>query len=1039
MTEDACLWFPFKKTRLAPGGLEIAQTRQNAGPDQGPGLDTGVASVFSEQPDFGQSSTVNVADSWQRYWIQIAGLIPVVIPLLIIGCATIAALDWLLDSYVWSGTVAQVPGFRPITAFGCVLMAFSVLLLRNTPGAGLRHTCGSVLAAAGGIVGLLVIFNGVGLGPDVNWHATGPLQQPSGFGSVVLVSISLGLLTLDRDPPRYRWPDVLMPLSGFLFLFAVVGSGYRFDIFSTGREPIIISGTLVLALGGLYISYVCLRTNRSVTGFLLAEGPGPSMARVLIPTALVIPVFVAVTDWLLGSLDIGSVMARRSSEMVLIVSGLVAVVTFSSRRLQGFYNDWRVANAALVEQSAVLRDMAEGVAVIRKSDGLFVLTNPQFASMHGYTGDELIGLPFEAIAPLSMSETEIEVREKVKAELLADSTSSYENQARCKDGSLIWCRAHASIMQHPFHGEVITLVKSDITDERRARIAQGKAESRFKGVFEASPIGLCMVNGDFTFASVNPAFEKMTGFTSEEFESMTFVDITHPDDIDADVAFSEKFFRGEIDGFEMEKRYVHKDGSVIWASMTVSRMPSGRPDEVIALAMVEDITEKREFDIRMKHMADHDALTGLLNRRRFEKELEEAVMGKSQLRDDLAVLVVDIDNFKFINDTYGHSVGDQIISRLANVLDGRVRATDTVARLGGDEFVVIFRGITRDAAMVIAEDLTSLVRNGVRVDGIDFSARVTVSIGLALSSPDDDADDKTLLAQADKAMYAAKDGGRDRVRLYDPEDAGEVGQSFGWVERIRSALENSEFELFAQPIIDFKGDEKPMYELFLRMQDPDGSRIAPGAFLPVAERHDLIQSIDAWVLDAAIELLATRGGPEADFRVCVNLSGRSVGDPRLVELISSRLAESAVDPARLVFEVTETSAIGNIAQAQDFAATLDELGCRFALDDFGTGFATFYYLKHITCDYLKIDGEFVRYLVDDPTNRLVVQALVDIARGMGKKTIAEQIEDEPTLMLLAQYGVDFAQGFHTGRPAPLDEIDFNARPRLPVHSARRIS
>ena len=994
----------------------------------------GVASAISDDPEFGQSTTLTATGSWQRHWIQVAGLLPTLLPwAIIVGCS-IAVASWLADSFVIEGHVAAAPGFRIVTGAGCVLIAISVLLLRTGKSDSLAPLA-RALAAAGGLVAIFVIVNGAGIGPEIGWSDTGPMRHPSVLGAVVMLTIAAGLLTIDLDGPRYRWPDVLMPLSGFLLLFAIIVSSYRRDFFGSEDQGLSLSLTLATVLTGLFFSYVSLRTSRGPAGFLLAEGPGPSMARILIPTALTIPFFVAVIDWGLESLDIVNEVARRSTELVLIVSGLVAVVTVSSRRLQAFYDDWRVANAALVEQSGVVRDMAEGVALIRGSDGQFVLTNPQFALMHGYDGDELIGKHFDVLRPPNMSQAEIQTWNSVEAQLIREFTASYENRALRKDGREIWCRTNASLMEHPVYGQVINLVKSDITEERRARIAQNKAESKFKEVFEASPIGLCMVNDDLTFDRVNPAFERISGYSQDELRSMTFLDITHPDDKAMDLENSQAFFDGDSPGFEMEKRYIHKDGTIVWTALTVSRMPGDGSGRVTALSIVEDITDRRELDQRVQHMADHDALTGLFNRRRFEEELEVTVASKSMLKDGIAVLVVDIDNFKFVNDTYGHSVGDQVIIRVAETLDERIRSTDTVARLGGDEFVIILRGIDRQSALATAEDLVELVRDDVRVDGPDFSARVTASIGLTMANPYDDVDDETLLMQADKAMYSAKDGGRNRARIFDQEVSDEIGQSFGWVERIRSALANDEFELFAQPIIDFEGRERPMYELFLRMRAADGSLIAPGAFLPVAERHDLIQSIDAWVFSEAITMLAERGGPGAEFGVCVNLSGRSVGDPRLVDLISSRLRETGVDPSRLVFEVTETSAIGNIAQAQDFATTLAEFGCRFALDDFGTGFASFYYLKHIVCDYLKIDGEFVRRLVEDETNRLVVKALVDIATGMGKKTIAEQIEDGPTLNLLREYGVDFAQGYYLARPAPLDEIDFSATPSLPAISS----
>ncbi|MGB0119434.1 MAG: EAL domain-containing protein, partial [Solirubrobacterales bacterium] len=392
-------------------------------------------------------------------------------------------------------------------------------------------------------------------------------------------------------------------------------------------------------------------------------------------------------------------------------------------------------------------------------------------------------------------------------------------------------------------------------------------------------------------------------------------------------------------------------------------------------------------------------------------------------RRGLAILNIDLDNFKFINDTYGHSVGDKLIVRTAELLRSRLRSTDILARQGGDEYVVIMRDVDRAGALQLANDLARLVASEVRVDGSNYSARVTASIGVAFADPEQDITEEKLMIHADVAMYEVKDSGRNGARLYDPQEASNVGQSMDWVQKIRAALSEDRFVLYAQPISSFRPGGRTHHELFLRMVDEDGEIVPPGAFLPVAERHDLIQEIDRWVIRRAIRILAHYPGGENGPRLCVNLSGRSVGNPAVLEIISTELSETGVDPSGLILEVTETSAIGNIASAQTFASSLARLGCRFALDDFGTGFASFYYLKHIDCDYVKIDGEFIRQIASDPTDRLLVKALVQISKGMGKLTVAEQVEDAETLELLREYGVDFAQGYHLGRPCPVEDID----------------
>jgi len=279
-----------------------------------------------------------------------------------------------------------------------------------------------------------------------------------------------------------------------------------------------------------------------------------------------------------------------------------------------------------------------------------------------------------------------------------------------------------------------------------------------------------------------------------------------------------------------------------------------------------------------------------------------------------------------------------------------------------------------------------------------------------------------VLVEADLAMYDAKEAGRDRYAIAEGGVAdGPLGARISWADLIRDALAEDRFVLHAQPIVDVGSGRIGQYELLLRMVDRDGELVAPGAFLSVAERFDLIGEIDRWVVRRAIAMLAEATAAGHDITVEVNLSGRSTGDPELLALIERELRDSGVDPSRLIFEITETTAVANIPAAQHFSARLADLGCRFALDDFGAGFGSFYYLKHLPFDYLKIDGEFVRQCAENRTDQLVIQAVVDIARGLGKRTVAEQAGDDATLALLRRMGVDQAQGYFLGRPAPLDE------------------
>jgi diguanylate cyclase (GGDEF)-like protein len=435
------------------------------------------------------------------------------------------------------------------------------------------------------------------------------------------------------------------------------------------------------------------------------------------------------------------------------------------------------------------------------------------------------------------------------------------------------------------------------------------------------------------------------------------------------------------------------------------------------------IAAQRKYESRLQYMADHDPLTGLLNRRAYERILTEHLAQGERYGHEGAVLMLDLDEFKQVNDTLGHNAGDELIVRVGRALAERLRSTDTVARLGGDEFAILLPKGLREDSERVAKSLLETIRAERSARGRKGPARpISASIGVAPLAGSRPITTEEALINADLAMYDAKEGGRDRFETYGDSSRGQAGieARLEWVERIRIALEEDRLTLHAQPVVDAASGERTQLELLVRMIGGKGELIMPGSFLPIAERFGLIGEIDRWVVTRAILMLGEQHRRGFRPTVEINLSGHSLGDPDLAAHIDRELRSSQVDATQLVFEVTETAAIGNIEAARSFAEQLAELGCRFALDDFGAGFGSFYYLKHLPFDFIKIDGEFVRHLVNDDTDRLVVSAVVDLARGLGKRTIAEFVGDEATVCALRELGVDYLQGFHLGRPAPIE-------------------
>ncbi|MGH2887927.1 MAG: putative bifunctional diguanylate cyclase/phosphodiesterase, partial [Solirubrobacteraceae bacterium] len=508
----------------------------------------------------------------------------------------------------------------------------------------------------------------------------------------------------------------------------------------------------------------------------------------------------------------------------------------------------------------------------------------------------------------------------------------------------------------------------------------------------------------------------------EQLEGMSGDALMHPDDVGA---YGEAFAAvraGEQSLYQAEARYVRATGYPVWVALqlTLIRDLDGEPLRLIG--QFQDVTDRKRYEDKLQHLADHDALTGLSNRRSLSRELDSQAALVGRYGSEGAVLLLDIDHFKYINDTVGHQAGDQVIVRVADVLQGRLRDTDVLARLGGDEFAVLLRKADASGAQLVAgELLEALQEEPIAIVGAP-SRWLTASAGVAMFDAGLSGED--VLVNADLAMYDAKEAGRDRVAAFSSEEHAQARMKgrLGWVARIRGALEEDRFSLLAQPIVDFSTGDASQYELLLRMADERGDLIPPGAFLYIAERLEMIHEIDAWVVRNAIGMLAEPGAIGDGLVLEVNLSGRSLGDPGLLALIGEELRRTGVAPERLIFEITETAAIEHITTARRFSEKLLELGCRFALDDFGAGFGSFYYLKHLPFDFLKIDGEFIQSCRSSKTDRLVIEAVVGIARGLNTRTIAEFVGDDETVRLLTRLGIDHGQGYHLGRPAPINDL-----------------
>jgi diguanylate cyclase (GGDEF)-like protein/PAS domain S-box-containing protein len=441
-----------------------------------------------------------------------------------------------------------------------------------------------------------------------------------------------------------------------------------------------------------------------------------------------------------------------------------------------------------------------------------------------------------------------------------------------------------------------------------------------------------------------------------------------------------------------------------------------------ATVLLRDVTELRGIARQMSYQASHDALTGLVNRREFERRLEERLEAARGGGQSHVLCYLDLDRFKAVNDTSGHLAGDSMLREIAALAKDAVRDSDTVARIGGDEFALLLVGCPLEKAIQIAQDVAGVIRD-FRFVWKDKIFSVGVSIGLVeIGRETTTCED--VLAAADSACYVAKNQAQGHVHVYSMRD-GTLARQRGeihWLQRLQHALKEGRFLLYTQPIVAATSTAQggPALEVLVRMIGDDSAVIAPGEFLRAAERYRLMSLIDRWVVQTALAALG-RGTLRVPVgrSVAINLSGQTLGDPGFLEFVVECLDRTGVQPGQVCFEVTEASVVANIEHARRFIGVLHGMGCSFALDDFGSGLGSFTNLKTLPMDYLKIDGIHIRDLTHDDVNQAMVSAMIQLARTLDFRVIAEQIEDSATLDTVRRMGIDYLQGYAVGRPEPL--------------------
>jgi diguanylate cyclase (GGDEF)-like protein/PAS domain S-box-containing protein len=525
---------------------------------------------------------------------------------------------------------------------------------------------------------------------------------------------------------------------------------------------------------------------------------------------------------------------------------------------------------------------------------------------------------------------------------------------------------------------------------------------------------------------LNPVAERLTGWSAEEACGQPVTRIFQVVDEGTGKPLPNAVERCLAEGRVIEhsgySMLVRRDGREFAIRDSVAPIQDRQGRTTGSVLVFKDVTQLRGMEREMIYLARHDPLTGLINRRELEKRLQHSLDTAAEDGREHAFFYLDLDEFKVVNDTCGHLAGDELLKQLTALLRSLLRKTDTLARLGGDEFGVLLEDATLPDARELGERLLAAVRQ-YRFGWQERIFEIGVSIGLVPITADS-GDMARVLSAADAACYVAKESGRSRMHEYQPDDSA-LAERYGemqWIYRIHKAFAEHRFCLYRQSIHPLTGDgsEPPLCEIFIRMIDEDGRIASPAAFIPAAERYHLIASIDRWVIHAAFVTLACGTLSHGDTtRFAINLSGQSVGDDAFLDYVLGEIEATGIAPERIFFEITETAAVGNLTKATHFIRVLKELGFRFVLDDFGSGLSSFAYLKNLQVDFLKIDGAFVRDMMGSSVQRALVESIHQIGKVMGIRTIAESVEDRPTLDILRQIGVNYAQGYGLSLPEPL--------------------
>jgi diguanylate cyclase (GGDEF)-like protein/PAS domain S-box-containing protein len=589
----------------------------------------------------------------------------------------------------------------------------------------------------------------------------------------------------------------------------------------------------------------------------------------------------------------------------------------------------------------------------------------------------------------------------------------------------VWAAIHGFFVLGAVAASVTTWRLNEDMRARMGEAVMGARETseRFRLAFESGASGMALVAPDGRFLKVNRALREMVGYREDELLALTFHQITHPDDLVADVDQQRALLEGATDIYETEKRYLHRDGREVWVQLGVSAVRSEDGTLRYFISQLHDVTRRRRVEQELAHRALHDPLTGLPNRPLFLDRLRHALVRMRRHPGALAVLFVDLDRFKLVNDGMGHSVGDAVLIEAARRLCEAARADDTVARFGGDEFTILCEGADEESAQLVARRVLDAFADPFVHEGREFHLGASLGVrvnDLPTATPD------ALLRDADLALYAAKEHGRGRYELFSSESAMLGRDQLAAEHALRLALRNGELCLHYQPEVDLASRRIVAVEALVRWRHPQRGLVPPGEFIPAAEQSGLIVPMGEWVLREACAQFSdwrSRGIVDLDVRVAVNVSARQLSDPQLPGTVAAALTAAQLDPAVLCLEITESAVIHDTDVALANLHALKAQGVLIALDDFGVGFSSLSQIRDLPpVDIIKVDRSFTAGLGTSDSDGAVVNAVLSLARSLGLTAIAEGVETEDQLAALCGLGCEVGQGFYFAYPQPPDDV-----------------